>query len=283
MRILALNHLMIIRQIHSFILTLQSKEDRQKYAAKFLTNHEIADDKIRGVFIDFMCKFATCPKFDGLDSFTVILRPFTQLLVYAIQQKQSKNSTTIKRIVYGFAQIYPVMLARLCREWKHIEAKDDNIDSDDEDEDGNDATNPSAKYPKYDAYKAVFDVSQKIVDNILLTIHAKKAEVRDYAIKFAKSMILHSTSNAVTKDKNRFSLTNIRPGHPLLNESQLTTKAKAWLKALTDALNKGRNMENVKKDQLFTKENCENAIKGLFGIAKERPRVCLFVCLFPPV
>merc|ERR1712154_417748 len=57
------------------------------------------------------------------------------------------------------------------------------------------------------------------------------------------------------------------------SESQLTSKAKAWLKALTDALNKNRNVEIVKKEQLFSKENCENAIKGLFGIARERPRL----------
>ena len=91
-------------------------------------------------------------------------------------------------------------------------------------------------------------------------------------------MILHTTSTAVTKDKNKFSLLNIKEGHPLLNKQELTTKAKAWLKQLTDALNKPRKM--IQDEQKFTKENCENAIKGLIGIAKERPQVCLLFYFF---
>lgn len=86
-------------------------------------------------------------------------------------------------------------------------------------------------------------------------------------IRFAKSVILHSTCSVPTKERDRFSLHNIRPGHPLLSESALTTKAKAWLKNLTDALNSPR------RPRIFTKENCEAAIKGLFGIAKERERL----------
>ena len=255
-----------------------NKEERMKYATKFLANHEIKDEKIRGVFIDFMCKFATAPKFDGLDSFTVILRPFTQLLVYAIQEKGKKTST-IKRIVYGFAQIYPVMLARLCCVWKGNEINKGREDINSDDEDGD--NDYSKTFPNYAKYKAVFDVSQKIVDNILLLLPAKKPEVRDFAIKFAKSMILHTTCQIVTKDKNRFSLINIKPGHPLLNESQLTSKAKAWLKALTDSLNKSPKLTDpTQQTQLFTKENCENAIKGLFGIAKERPRVSMIIYIY---
>lgn len=248
-----------------------------KYAEKFLSNHEIKDEKIRGLFIDFMCKFATNSKFDGLDSFTVIIRPFTQLLVYAIQDNSKTKkggSGTIKRIVYGFAQLYPVMLARLCRCWKGPYKRGD-VDSDDENDD-----DPSKTFPNYQKYKAVFEVSTKIVNNILLLLPAKKAEVRDYAIKFAKSMILHTTCQIVSKDPNRFSLSKIKQGHPLLNEELLTTKAKEWLKALTDNLNKPRKLTDIKQqEQLFTKGNCENAIKGLFGIAKERPRVWCFILI----
>merc|ERR1719295_2413187 len=99
------------KRIHSYILGLTTAKERLEYATQFLQHFAIKDEKVRGVFIDFMCKFATAPKFDGLDSFTVILRPFTQLLVDAIQGTGGKNPTnTIKRIVYGFAQIYPVML-----------------------------------------------------------------------------------------------------------------------------------------------------------------------------
>ena len=86
-------------------------------------------------------------------------------------------------------------------------------------------------------------------------------------IRFAKAVILHSTYAVPTKERDRFSLHNIRSGHPLLNESALTTKAKAWLKNLTDALN------SPIRPRIFTKENCEAAIKGLFGIAKERERL----------
>ena len=96
-----------------------------------------------------------------------------------------------------------------------------------------------------------------------------------FCCRFAKSIILHTTSTAVIKnDGNKFSLLNIREGHPLLNPVQLTTKAKAWLKALTDALNKPRKCQKD-PSQGFTKENCENAIKGLISIAKERPKVLL--------
>merc|ERR1711971_286947 len=119
-----------------------------------------------------MCKFATSPKFDGLDSFTVILRPFTQLLVDAIQGTGGQNPTnTIKRIVYGFAQLYPVMLARLCRVWAHIDIDAEALEDSDDDENENENSNSdrlNRVYPKYLSYKAVFDVSSKIVDNILL-------------------------------------------------------------------------------------------------------------------
>ena len=78
------------------------------------------------------------------------------------------------------------------------------------------------------------------------------------------------TPDEMKEGPDTFSLHNIRPGHPLLNENDLSSKAKSWLKILTDTLNAP---VPAGKTRVFTKENCENAIKGLFGIAKDRQRL----------
>ena len=51
----------------------------------------------------------------------------------------------------------------------------------------------------YQKYKAVFEVSTKSVQNILLLLSSKKPEIRDFAIRFAKSTILDTTYQIVSR------------------------------------------------------------------------------------
>ena len=130
-----------------------------------------------------MTKFATSPKSDGMGPFTVIIRPYTQLLVSAVTDKSKKPSVTIKRIIYNFAQIYPVMLARLCREWRHTPSHD-AMDEDSDDDEKVTAEDLNRRYPKFTAYRELFVVSQKIVDNILLLLTNKQDDRRNWSIKY---------------------------------------------------------------------------------------------------
>merc|ERR1719361_1890790 len=102
------------------------------------------------------------------------------------------KSPTIKRIVYGFAQMYPVMLARLCRQWRHCSSvMEEEDDSDEELSDKERAERRVQRmertFPKYQRFSSLMHVSHKIIDTTLKLMESDDNDRRNYAIKLSWS------------------------------------------------------------------------------------------------
>ena len=194
----------------------------------------------------------------------LILTPFAHMIVYSIKSTQFN---TLRRLIYGFALIYPIFLARMSYKWKgdnrSLIRHNDGYNSDDDNK-------------SWDDYSRAYKIFGKIITQILSLLVCKREQIRSYSIKFAAQMVLHITNDSPTNDINKFSLKNIKPNHPILNEDKLINNAKMWLKELAEPLNQPRTEAN--KLTRFSKENISICIKKLFKVAEDRIRVCYILC-----
>ena len=200
----------------------------------------------------------------------IVLHPFAHMLINAVKKTQLN---TLRRLIYGLIQFYPVYLARMTYKWKGNNAL--ILMNSNNDNNGFDGYNSDENNNKiWDEYINSYNIFDKIIKQILVLMVCKNEEIRTYSIKFAAQMILLTTNHQNTNDINKFSLKNIKVKHPILNDDKLINTAKMWLKELAEALNQPSTIANQLTK--FTSENTQICIRKLFKIAEDRLRVKIY-------